>query len=740
MSWVTILWSMNAAACLTLAGIYLLVWSKDREDWVYLLFSFTAISAAAFAGLELALMRSDTPERFGVVLRWAHIPVWMIVISLVWFVRLYLRAGRPWLAWSVCGVRSVALILNFLFAPNLNYREITSIQQVSWWGGEKVAVAIGVTNPWTLVGQLSLLLLLFFLIDATVASWRRGDRRRAFAVGGSTIFFVAITAGQSALVIWGLMRAPFFISFPYLGIVVAMAYELSYDVLRATQIGRQLQSSEAALRESEARFRTVADSAPVLIWMSGLDKLCTFFNKRWLEFTGRSVEQELGNGWAEGVHPDDLPRCFNTYVQAFDAREPFAMQYRLRRHDGEYRWVSDNGVPRYDNRSRFAGYIGSCVDISDVLQKDVALHEIEERVGLAAEAAHFGVWELNAKSGEIWMSEKARVLFEFESGARIDHTVMQERVHPEDRKLRDAAVQRAVQSQGEYEIEYRLLLPDGSVRWIGGRGRCVGDANSKFTRLLGVSMDVTTRKLAEAEARQHREELGHLSRVAMIGEMAASIAHELNQPLAGIVTNAGAGQRFIDRGNVDLREIRELLADISADGHRAGEVIRGIRRMVKKEETQRQRIDVNDVVMSVARMISPDALLHSCQVNTSVKPNLPPVEADPVQIQQVLLNLLVNGFDAMRDTPAQNRKILMATNWNGDGAIEVSVRDYGIGIPAELRGRLFDRFFTTKPEGLGMGLAIVRSIIEAHHGTIEAENEVDGGARFYFTLPVNAQV
>ena len=154
-------------------------------------------------------------------------------------------------------------------------------------------------------------------------------------------------------------------------------------------------TGETERRESESRFRIVADSAPVLIWMAGVDKLCTFFNKPWLKFTGRSLEQELGNGWAEGVHPDDLQRCLKIYSEAFDARKAFVMQYRLRRYDGEYRWISDQGVARYDSNGKFSGYIGSCVDITDLINKDQALREFEERVVLAAEATHHGVWELD---------------------------------------------------------------------------------------------------------------------------------------------------------------------------------------------------------------------------------------------------------------------------------------------------------------------------------------------------------
>ncbi len=156
MSWITIVWSMNAAACLTLAGIYLLVWCKQREGWVYLVFSCSAVAGAALTAFELLLLRAQTTEQYGAILRWAQLPVWVLVVSLVVFVRLYLHAGRPWLAWSVCGVRTLALILNFIFIPNLSYRQITSLRQVSWWGGETVSVPVGVTNPWVLVAQLSL--------------------------------------------------------------------------------------------------------------------------------------------------------------------------------------------------------------------------------------------------------------------------------------------------------------------------------------------------------------------------------------------------------------------------------------------------------------------------------------------------------------------------------------------------------------------------------------------------------
>jgi two-component system sensor kinase FixL len=496
-------------------------------------------------------------------------------------------------------------------------------------------------------------------------------------------------------------------------------------------------TGQTDLRESESRFQTVADAAPVLIWMAGVDKLCTFFNKPWLQFTGRGMEQELGNGWAEGVHQDDLERCLQVYTSAFDARQPFVMQYRLRRDDGEYRWLSDQGVPRYDAQGTFAGYIGSCVDVTELMTKDEALRQSEERMRLAAAAVNLGIWEWHLATNEIWATNARRAVVGWPSTGKVTFEDFMSQVHPDDCSRIRQTINDAIRDAKDYESEYRIVLPDGIVRWMSTRGSIQFDSAGKPSRLLGISIDITARKQAELDAQRGRAELSHLSRVALMGEMSASIAHELNQPLSGILSNAAAGQRFIDRGDVDLREVRELLGDIVSDGRRASDVVRGIRGMVKKGQLARRSVNLNEIVMDAWRMASPDALLHSCQLETSLDSNLPAIDGDPVQLQQVLLNLAINAFDAMRDTPASKRKVLIATQSSDDGTVRTSVRDYGVGISEEMQGRLFDPFFSTKTEGLGMGLAIVRSIVESHSGKITAENADGGGTRFEFVLPVN---
>ena len=860
MSWVTVIWSVGGGACLTLAFLQFIVWWKDRGARANLVFSILAIAVAIFAALELALMRAETHEQFGTALRWMHVSAWVMIAATVGFVRLYLKAGRKWLAWTVIGIRTLSLILNFVFSPNINFRQITALKHIRFLG-ESVTVAEGVPNPWMLIAQFSLLLLVIFVMDAMITVWRRGDPRRALMVGGSILLFVVIATVQAVAITWGIISMPMTASLFYLVLVAAMAYELSYDLIRAAALSRQLQASQASLRESEERFRIAADAAPVLIWMSGVDKLCTFFNRTWLEFTGRSLEQELGNGWAEGVHPNDLQQCLEKYTEAFDERKTFIMQYRLRRNDGEYRWISDEGVPRYDAQGKFAGYVGSCVDVTELLRQQRALHQFEERVALAAEAAHLGVWEFDIPTKRIWVSDKVRELFRFPPDGEITYTDFQMRVHPEDRDARDQLLQRAMRTQRAYEIEYRILLPDGKVRWIGGRARCFPEGDGKSTRLLGVSMDITERKqaeelfqlateaspsgtvlvdhqgrivlvnahieelfgyprdeligkrveilvserfarahagdranffaapepramgagrelfarrkdgsefpveiglnpiqtphglvvlanvvdistrlAAEEETRRNREQVELLGRVSLLGEMTASLAHELNQPLAAIVSNATAAMQYLEQGRLDPEQLQEILTDVVGDARRAYEIMHNVRSAIKKGSVIRGRINLNDVVKAVTHMVEPDATAQSCKMQMSLASDLPAIEGDPTQIQQVLINLVRNAFDAMRDTPHSRRLVEIATNSNGDGTICVVVRDYGPGISEKTRERLFEQFFTTKEEGLGMGLAIVRSIIEAHGGTITAENADGGGARFYFRLPVNEGV
>jgi len=286
-----------------------------------------------------------------------------------------------------------------------------------------------------------------------------------------------------------------------------------------------------------------------------------------------------------------------------------------------------------------------------------------------------------------------------------------------------------------FTMEYRLRRGDGEYRSVLDTGAPRFASDGTFLGYIGSAVDITERKVAEAKDRKHREELAHLSRVAIMGEIAGALAHELNQPLTGIVNNASAGRRFIAKGRADLPKLDGLFEAVVEDGRRAGEIIRGIRGMVHKGKEVRDPVNLNDVIAGVLRLVHSEALDRHCVLVAESEPELPSAQADQVQLQQVLLNLLVNAFEAMRDTPAADRRVIIRSERETEGRVRLSVRDFGAGLPAEEPERIFERFYSTKREGMGMGLAIARSIIASHGGELAAANAEGGGAYVYFSLP-----
>ena len=364
------------------------------------------------------------------------------------------------------------------------------------------------------------------------------------------------------------------------------------------------------------------------------------------------------------------------------------------------------------------------------------LRERDARINLAAESADLAFWVIYPEQNTAWMSDKGRKIYGFDSKLPLTRDLICSRVHPDERAAVHAAFDRACASHGIFESEHRLVLPYGKTRWVIVRGRCLEDEHGSLLELIGVTIDVSAQKQSDLQLQIQREEMAHLNRVALMGEMTASVAHELNQPLTAIANNAAAARRFLERGNINPALLQQLLQDMVADSQRAGEVIRGIRALVRKDKSVvRSVLNLNAVIADTLRLVGSDVLLRESAVTTEMDHNLPQVEVAPVQIQQVLLNLIMNALDAVEALPPVQRRILVSTrSLNGESA-EVSVRDFGAGLPKDRPEKVFDHFFSTKQTGMGMGLTIVRSIIEMHGGTISAENAPDRGARFFFRLP-----
>ena len=368
---------------------------------------------------------------------------------------------------------------------------------------------------------------------------------------------------------------------------------------------------------------------------------------------------------------------------------------------------------------------------------EAALRGREERINLAAETANLAFWTINFERNESWMSGKGREIFNFGPTRPFSRELFLSRVHPEDRVRVAETIEDARAGSETFEVEYRLLRPDGETRWLIARGHYLRNDQGKVTELIGVAIDVTAQMKANLELRLQREEMAHLSRVALMGELTASLAHELNQPLTAIASNAAAGRRFLAQSLPDVPALEELLNDVVADARRAGNIIHGIHHFVRKSEGTRRSVNLNEVILEVLRLLHSDLLGRATAVETQLAPNLPPINADPVQLQQILLNLVMNSLEAMQLTPSEKRRILITTKCEADSVV-TSVRDYGPGLAKDEPNKIFTHFYSTKPSGMGMGLTIVRSIVESHGGELGVEN-TDDGARFFFRLPIAAK-
>jgi PAS domain S-box-containing protein len=545
MSSVTVVWSMIGAACLTLAAIHFPVWWRNREAIGTLSFAIAAAATAAIACCELFMLKATTPAGYATAMRWIHVPVAVLLVALAGFTFHYLESGRRWLAVAAIGLRLVSLAIDFTVGENLNWYEVRSLGELSFLG-DTVRVPVGVPNPWMAVGQLAVLLLAIFILDAAVGAWRRGRRTVGVVVVGGILTLLTLSAGGMAVILyWGAVQAPSTLALYCLGIVVLMAYALSSDLLRARQLV-------------------------------------------------------------------------------------------------------------------------------------IELSEKEQEAALAAEAANLGTFTRDIPRDVIDASDEWRDLFGFGPHDKLNLAAMMQKIHVDDRGALAESLARSLRDPATQHAEFRVPLADGRTRWISAIGRLELDKRGRPLRSRGACIDITARKLAEQEMLHLRQEIVHVGRVSVMGQLASALAHEINQPLSAILRNAEAAALFMQDPSPDLAEITAILEDIRKDDQRAGAVIDRMRALLRRREVEMKPIDVAQMLDDVATLLRPDAAARHIAIDIDVAPDLPAIHGDRVQLQQVLLNLLLNGMDAIG--AGDRRRIAVTVRRDGAGALAFDIADTGTGI------------------------------------------------------------
>jgi PAS domain S-box-containing protein len=511
--------------------------------------------------------------------------------------------------------------------------------------------------------------------------------------------------------------------------------------------------ADARVRQTEQELRLVIDTIPAIVWRKLPDGSADFINQRFREYWGLSAEEGLGWGWVNGIHPDERKKFEEEWRAACAAGEPFDKEARLRRADGEYRRVLLRAVPRRDEDGNIVKWYGTTTDIEDHKRAETALRRSEAYLAEAQRLSLTGSFAWNVSRGEVFWSDEMYRILGFDRATKSTLELLFQRIHPEDRAFVQATLDRASMDGTDLDIEHRLLMPEGSVKYVHLVGRTVNDEAASIERagldcfglesagleFVGAVMDVTAAKRAAEELHEAQAALAHVTRVTTLGELTASIAHEVNQPLAAVVANGEACLRWLDRKTPDLDAARRSVESVVNDGNRASEVIRRVRALAKKTDPQMAPLDINDVVNEVIALVQREVFSQGLSLRTELAPALPAVLADRVQLQQVLINLVINSIEAMQPVTDRPRQLVIRSRQDEADQVLVMVTDCGVGISAENVDQLFNPFFTTKSSGLGMGLSICRSIIEAHGGRLSASSNVGPGATLQFALPAYGQ-
>ncbi len=725
MDWLTLIFTAMATACLTLAVVHYTVWLRQRKDaCANLMLALTATWTAGMAVMEMLMGQMSDPVSYATALRGYQVLIWATFLSLVGFIRCYFpNSRRRWLGLFAVGLRTVLMLSNAICEWSSLFVKIHRMLPVEFLGSS-AWIPDGEIHPLTRLGQTSLLALAVYILDVCFQEWRRGNRRSVLAIGGGVLLMILVALGHGHLVLRGEVPMPLMASSCFLGIVLIMGYKLSLQLVHVRALEIQLQ-------DTEARLSIVAETANISVW--SLDRASQTFwapaNTRTLFGFHVDARVTLKDVLAI-IHEDDLLIVMQVLEEAWKSKSTPQVEYRILMPDGSIRWMVSNARPQMDSKGRVTGLVGVSLDVSELRQAEENLrHEsallqavfdsVPGLIYLYDEAGRLERWNRNLETLTGYSAEElmGRLVSEWFDGADLE-------------KL--GTEWQRVFSEGRGSAELNIIVKDGRripFLFTGVRVMLEGRPC-----MVGMGIELTERRRIEGELQQHRERLAQMARAATLGELSGALAHELNQPLAIILSNAQAAQALLSREPPDLAEVNEILTDIIGADGRARDVIKGLRSVLEGGKTLQQPVDLNQGIQEVLRLAQRDLADHEVRVKLDLARDLPLVLADRIQVQQVVLNLINNARDAMLELPEAER-VIQIRSFVGAGLVHVTVVDQGPGLPSDAES-LFRPFYSTKPQGLGVGLSICRKLVEVHGGRLWAEPASPRGALFHFTFPV----
>jgi PAS domain S-box-containing protein len=498
--------------------------------------------------------------------------------------------------------------------------------------------------------------------------------------------------------------------------------------------------AEQALQESEANLNRAQEIAHIGSWHLDIARnQLTWSDEVYRMFDTPGGTPLSYEAFLDRVCPEDRERVDRAWTAALQGA-PYDLEHRILVGD-ELKWVRERAELEFDPQGKAVKGIGTVQDITERKRAEEALRRSEAYLTEAQRLSHTGSWAFDLASNKyIYLSEECLRIFEIDAQQDLPaREVVSRLIHPEDWNRVQGGFEKSLREKVDTSSEFRIVLPSGTAKHIQTIRHPVLNDAGDVVKMLGTVIDITERKRAEEERERLRRletDLRHLNRVSMMGELAASVAHEVNQPISGVVSNGGACLRWLARDVPNVEEAREAARRIVRDGKRAGEIIRHIRALAtKRAATNKEVLNLNETIQEVLALVGDEAKKKRVIIRTDFAAGIPPVSGDRVQLQQVALNLVMNAIEAMSSVDDRARELVVTTRNTDADQVLVTVEDSGTGIDPQMIDKIFDSFYTTKPGGMGMGLAISRSILQTHGGRLWAEAKDGPGTVFHFTVP-----